>query len=279
MKAQVVVSRVTNATIDEWITGPLSKLLSEEVTKSLAEDLKLTPQDLLIMAYGNKEDCQTVMGRARLTLQEDFEERKLSPARTGMENNFCWILDFPMFGFDKTTQKYESVHHPFTAAHIQDLQLLQKPEDWLKVRSQAYDLVLNGQEVGGGSIRIHDATIQKFILDDVLKIEHQHLNHMLEALKSGCPPHGGIALGIDRLVAIICGANSIRDVIAFPKGMDGKDHLSKAPVPISDEEMKLYHIKVVDSEKSDIVGDQDQEFVEIPQSNDSTVSENIKAKN
>lgn len=196
-------------------------------------------------------------------LQEDFEQRKLLPVRTDMENNFCWILDFPMFGFDESSKKFESVHHPFTAAHIQDQQLLQNPDDWLKVRSQAYDLVLNGQEVGGGSIRIHDARMQQFILDDVLQIDHQHLSHMLEALKSGCPPHGGIALGIDRLVAIICGANTIRDVIAFPKGLDGKDHLSKAPVPISEEEMKLYHIKVVESvKKNENVLDQEMNSVD-----------------
>lgn len=104
--------------------------------------------------------------------------------------------------------------------------------------------MLNGQEVGGGSIRIHDAALQRRVLDDILRINHEHLSHLLDALATGCPPHGGIALGVDRLLAIVCGARSIRDVIAFPKGADGRDALSKAPVRIADAELELYHINV-----------------------------------
>lgn len=110
----------------------------------------------------------------------------------------------------------------------------------------AYDLVLNGNEIGGGSIRIHDATLQEYVLD-LLGIEKNCLLHMLEMLKSGCPSHGGIALGLDRLFAIILNASSIRDVIAFPKTLDGKDPLSGAPSPISEQEKKLYHINIVNS--------------------------------
>lgn len=110
----------------------------------------------------------------------------------------------------------------------------------------AYDLVLNGNEIGGGSIRIHDAALQEYVLE-LLDIEKSQLGHMLEMLKSGCPSHGGIALGLDRLFAIILNSASIREVIAFPKTLEGKDLLSGAPSPISDKDKKLYHIQTVDN--------------------------------
>ncbi|GBN70504.1 Aspartate--tRNA ligase, mitochondrial, partial [Araneus ventricosus] len=112
-------------------------------------------------------------------------------------------------------------------------------------RSQHYDLVLNGQEIGGGSIRIHDANLQKYVLEEVLKEDSSELQHLLDALSSGCPPHGGIALGIDRLLSIMCGCRSITEVIAFPKSLDGKDLMSGAPCSISDEDKRLYHIEPV----------------------------------
>lgn len=110
------------------------------------------------------------------------------------------------------------------------------------MRALAYDLVLNGQEVAGGSIRIHDASLQEHILD-LLKIEKDSLRHMLEMLKSGCPPHGGIAFGLDRLLSVILKTPSIRDVIAFPKTFEGKDPISGAPSPITEKDKKLYHIE------------------------------------
>lgn len=141
------------------------------------------------------------------------------------------------------------MHHPFTAPLVEDLDKFATSCDNLEsIRSEAYDLVLNGQEVGGGSMRIHDRDMQQFILEQVLKIPHDHLAHLLSALESGCPPHGGIALGLDRLIAILCRARSIRDVIAFPKSLNGRDPLSNAPVPISEEDMKLYHINIQETE-------------------------------
>lgn len=110
-----------------------------------------------------------------------------------------------------------------------------------QIRGQSYDLVLNGSEVGGGSLRIHNSQLQTEVLKK-LNIERKTMTHLLNALASGCPPHGGIALGLDRLLATMLKANSIRDVIAFPKGVDGKDHMSGAPVKISEQEKKLYHL-------------------------------------
>lgn len=206
------------------------------------------------------------MGKIRLAAADCLEENELMPRRSNNEYKFLWVVDFPMFTKSDTGTELESTHHPFTAPHPDDANLLEHPKCYEEIRSQAYDLVLNGQEIGGGSIRIHDATTQEKVLADILKIDHSHLGHLIDALASGCPPHGGIALGIrryphncfflnhncfflfflglDRLLSILCNTNSIRDVIAFPKGVDGKDHLSKAPVPLSTEELQMYNISV-----------------------------------
>lgn len=189
------------------------------------------------------------MGRVRTHLYNDLEQRGLVTERSKEDNKFLWIVDFPMFTKNEETNELESTHHPFTAPHSEDRHLLVNEESRILARSLAYDLVLNGQEVGGGSIRIHEAKLQKFVLDEILKLDRQHLKHMIEALQSGAPPHGGIALGIDRLMSIICNTDSIRDVIAFPKGFEGKDPLSKAPCEISEEEKKMYHIQIVEKEE------------------------------
>lgn len=158
--------------------------------------------------------------------------------------NFLWVVDFPLFTPNTETGELETTHHPFAAPHPDDMGCLNDPENYAKCRSLAYDLVLNGQEIGGGSIRIHNASLQRKILNDILRLDSEHLEHLLDALESGCPPHGGIALGIDRLLSIICRTNSIRDVIAFPKSTKGKDLLSKAPTDISPEELNLYHLSI-----------------------------------
>lgn len=195
------------------------------------------------------------MGKVRLHVYSDLEERGLVAERSKEENKFLWVVDFPMFTMNDDTNELESTHHPFTAPHPEDKHLLADKDSRILARSLAYDLVLNGQEIGGGSIRIHEAKLQKYVLDDILKLDRQHLKHMIEALQSGAPPHGGIALGIDRLMSIICNTKSIRDVIAFPKGLEGKDPLSKAPCEISDEEKKMYHIRIIgendDTEKAE----------------------------
>lgn len=182
------------------------------------------------------------MGRVRLAIQAQLEDSKKVPIRSNTDYKFLWVYDFPMFSINEAGQ-LESTHHPFTAPHPDDLDVLYSTKDYTKIRSQAYDLVLNGQEIGGGSIRIHDADMQKNVLNDILKIEHTHLSHLIGALDSGCPPHGGIALGIDRLISILCDTSSIRDVIAFPKGIN-VDPLSKAPIAITEDDMRLYHIEI-----------------------------------
>uniref|UniRef100_A0A665VRH1 Aminoacyl-transfer RNA synthetases class-II family profile domain-containing protein n=1 Tax=Echeneis naucrates TaxID=173247 RepID=A0A665VRH1_ECHNA len=183
-----------------------------------------------------------LLGKLRLRCAELLESCGVS-LRDPSAFHFLWVVDFPLFlPKEDEPEQLESAHHPFTAALLEDAHLLYTEPH--KVRGQHYDLVLNGCEIGGGSIRIHKASEQLHVLKNILKEDPSLLSHLLEALDSGAPPHGGIALGLDRLTSIIVGADSIRDVIAFPKSFRGRDIMSRAPDTVSEEELKPYHISV-----------------------------------
>ncbi|XP_032661979.1 aspartate--tRNA ligase, mitochondrial isoform X2 [Chelonoidis abingdonii] len=227
---------------DESLKSPLSKFLSEEQQSELIQALKVQADDVVLLAAGEHEKVCLVLGNMRLESANLLELRGLV-LRDPTAFHFLWVVDFPLFLHkEENPAELESAHHPFTAPHPSDTSLLYSEP--AKIRSQHYDLVLNGSEIGGGSIRIHNAEQQRFVLETVLKEDPELLSHLLEALKCGAPPHGGIALGLDRLICLVAGAPSIRDVIAFPKSFKGRDLMSNAPDYITPEELEPYHIQV-----------------------------------
>ncbi|XP_034950457.1 aspartate--tRNA ligase, mitochondrial isoform X2 [Chelonus insularis] len=212
----------------------------------LLQKSKYTKDDVLFLALGRKCDARQLLGKIRVGFTNIMESKNRQIR--SRDYKFLWITDFPLFEKDKDDAICSS-HHPFTAPHPEDMNHLKT--DPLRVRGLHYDLVLNGSEIAGGSIRIHNAKLQQQVLN-MLNIDSSQMKHLLEALDSGAPPHGGIALGLDRLVSIICNSSSIRNVIAFPKSMEGRDLMSGAPADISEEERKLYHLSILDNDAQDI---------------------------
>ncbi|MBI5969765.1 MAG: aspartate--tRNA ligase, partial [Deltaproteobacteria bacterium] len=210
-------------TPDGW-QSPIAKFLSDNEKTSISTALSGAPGDLLLFAADKPVVANTVLGRLRLNIGN----------RLGLipkdKLNFVWVTEFPMLDYDAAEKRFVAVHHPFTAPMDADLDKLDT--DPLKVRAQAYDLVLNGVEIGGGSIRIHRSDIQSKIFSMLGITEEDaaaRFGFLLEALKFGAPPHGGIALGLDRILAIMTGSESIRDVIAFPKTQKAADAMCDAP--------------------------------------------------
>ena len=160
--------------------------------------------------------------------------------------SLVWVTDFPMFEYDQTEKRCVAVHHPFTSPKIEDIPLLDSEP--LKARSRAYDLVLNGNEIAGGSIRIHDRELQSRVFG-LLGIDDEQakkkFGFMLEAFRYGAPPHGGIAFGFDRICMLLTGGNSIRDVIAFPKTTSAMSLMDDSPSEVDPEQLKELHIKIV----------------------------------
>nr|CDS32751.1 aspartyl trna synthetase mitochondrial [Hymenolepis microstoma] len=195
--------------------------------------------EAVIIAKGLDHAWRNALGTARVLIAKQVDSLGFEIYKPGFF--FHWVENFPLFSRDDNG-KFVSEHHPFTAPVEADMDLLySNPE---KVRGQHYDLVCNGQEVGGGSIRIHQHDMQRFILESILREDVSALKHLLEALSYGAPPHGGIALGLDRLVAILTGARTVRDVIAFPKTSEGRDLLSDSPDTVPPADLDRYSIRI-----------------------------------
>ncbi|NXP08408.1 SYDM protein, partial [Thinocorus orbignyianus] len=227
---------------DGSLKSLLTKFLDEKQQSELIQVLNLQVDDVVLLAAGEHKQVCSALGSLRLETADLLEASGLI-LRDPSAFHFLWVVDFPLFlPKEENPAELESAHHPFTAPHPSDTDLLYS--DPTKVRSQHYDLVLNGNEVGGGSIRIHNAEQQRFVLEKVLKEDSEVLSHLLEALEFGAPPHGGIALGLDRLISLIVNAPSIRDVIAFPKSFRGRDLMGNAPDYVTPEELEPYHIQV-----------------------------------
>uniref|UniRef100_A0A670Y8M2 Aspartyl-tRNA synthetase 2, mitochondrial n=1 Tax=Pseudonaja textilis TaxID=8673 RepID=A0A670Y8M2_PSETE len=235
---------IPQGAVSEAICGnsPLGKFLNEEQKSELIRTVEANMEDVVLLAAGQHKKVCSALGKLRLKSAELLEAKGLL-FRDPSAFHFLWVVEFPLFlPKEENPVELEAAHHPFTAPHPLDEHLLYS--DPSQVRGQHYDLVLNGNEIGGGSIRIHNAKQQRFILETVLKEDTELLFHLLEALESGAPPHGGIALGLDRLICLLVGGSSIRDVIAFPKSFKGRDLMSNAPDYVDPQELEPYHVQV-----------------------------------
>lgn len=225
--------------LENGLESPVVKYLEKNEVEMLRERFNAKPGDLILLVAGDFSTVNTALSRLR---NHFGREMKL------IDNNrfdFLWVVDFPLFEYSEEEKKITAVHHPFTSPRDEDIPLLE--DQTLKVKAKAYDVVLNGTELGGGSIRIHKKEIQERVFK-ILGISESDarlkFGFLLDALEFGAPPHGGIALGMDRLVAIICGANSIRDCIAFPKTQKAYCPMSDAPNVVDPKQLKELHIKL-----------------------------------
>jgi aspartyl-tRNA synthetase len=233
----------------EW-KSPIVKFFSDAEKAALTEKLKIEEGDLILFAADQWLNACEILGKIRGYSAELLKSQgKLSiPAD---KFNFLWVVDFPLLSFDKEQNRWYSSHHPFTAPVAEDIPFL--TTDPKKVRGQHYDIVVNGVELGGGSIRIHQPAVQKTIFEDVLQIPPEmvqaRFGYMLDAFRYGAPPHGGIALGFDRLIAILCGTPSIRDVIAFPKTAKGADLMTDSPASVEPKQLRDLHLELKAAKK------------------------------
>lgn len=227
----------------EW-KSPIVKFFSEEEKAALVETLGIEDGDIIFFAAAEWEQACSILGRVRLESAALLEKRGKIERRPD-DWKFLWVIEFPLMTYDEEHGRYVATHHPFTSPVPEDIELLDS--DPKSVRGQHYDLVLNGMEMGGGSIRIHQPALQKKVFEDVLKIPpdvvESRFGYMLKAFKYGAPPHGGIAFGLDRIVALLCGTTSIRDVIAFPKTQKGQDLMAQSPTPVTAKQLKELHIQ------------------------------------
>ena len=228
----------------EW-KSPIVKFFSDAEKQALTQKLAIEEGDLILFAADQWLNACEILGRIRLYCADVLKSKgKLSiPAD---QFNFLWVVDFPLLSFDKEQNRWYSSHHPFTAPVTEDIPLLKT--DPKKVRGQHYDVVVNGTELGGGSIRIHQPDVQKTIFEEILQIPpditQARFGYMLEAFRYGAPPHGGIALGFDRLIATLCGTPSIRDVIAFPKTAKATDLMTDSPAPVEAKQLRDLHLQL-----------------------------------
>ncbi|MFC2130400.1 aspartate--tRNA ligase [Bacteroidota bacterium] len=234
--------------INGKINSPIAKFFKEDDLNAIIEKAGAEEGDLLLFGSDNWTTCYTVLGALRLEIAK----------QTGIlekvkdKYNFLWVVDFPLLEFDDETQRHIAMHHPFTSPKKEDIELMES--DPGKVRARAYDLVVNGAEVGGGSIRIHDNEIQQKMFGLLGLSEDEARNKfgfLLDALKYGAPPHGGIALGLDRLVMILAGTENIRNVIAFPKTTSGLSLMDGSPSTVDEEQLKELGIKLIEEKQKD----------------------------
>ena len=231
---------------DGW-KSPITKRLSDDEINALKKRLNIEDGDCIFFAAGPWEQSCTILGRVRLECAEYME---LLEGNTDVD--LFWVTRFPLFGWDAETQRFCAIHHPFTRPVPEDVEKVLRGEISTDLCAEAYDIILNGNELGGGSIRIHerdlqDATFRALGLDEATIREQ--FGHLLSAFSFGAPPHGGLALGLDRVVMLLGGCSSIREVIAFPKNNRGADLMSDSPAPAEPNQLRDIHIQVKLPEK------------------------------
>ena len=225
---------------DGSFKSSVDKFYSQEDLKEWARITGAKPGDLILVLSGDLNSTRTQLSALRMEMAEQLGLRKPG------EFAPLWVVDFPLLEWDEETNRYHAMHHPFTAPKPEDAHLLDTEPG--KVRANAYDLVLNGNEIGGGSIRIHDKEMQAKMLNLLGFSDEEaqkQFGFLMNAFEYGAPPHGGLAFGLDRLVAILGGQETIRDYIAFPKNNAGRDVMIDAPDTISEEQLKELHLQIV----------------------------------
>lgn len=228
--------------------SPLWKIFSDAEKEAVAAKMNLEEGDIVFFAAGSRDSVSTILGRVRSECAVMMELLKDSKAF-----NFLWVVDFPLLAHDEESGHWVAVHHPFTRPHPDDIGLLEKG-DYENVRAVAYDVVLNGYELGGGSIRIHEKELQSKMFE-VLGVtpEEQQIKfaHILDAFRFGAPPHGGLALGLDRIAMLVSGEDSIREVIAFPKNNKGADLMAQSPCEIGMKELREVYVQSTYKKKTE----------------------------
>jgi aspartyl-tRNA synthetase len=227
---------------DKGVETQIAKFLSPEILENLGKRMKAEQGDMLFLVAGPPKIVNQSLSNLRL----EIARRKNLIDSAKFE--FTWVVDFPMFEYSEEYKKYTPSHHPFTSPLEEDIPLLDGPE-YYKARAKAYDLVLNGNEIGGGSIRIHNRELQQKIfklLDLTPEQAKQKFGFLLEAFEYGAPPHGGIAFGLDRIIMLMVGVQSIREVIAFPKTSNASSLMDGSPSPVDKEQLDELGIRIID---------------------------------
>lgn len=229
---------------DGSFKSSVDKFYSEEDVQKWAEKVGAQPGDLILILSGEKEPTQKALGELRLEMGNRMQLRKKGIFKP------LWVVDFPLLEWNEESQRWHAMHHPFTAPKPEDISMLDT--DPGKVRANAYDLVINGVEIGGGSVRIFNSELQSKMFDKLGFTPEQakaQFGFLMNAFKFGAPPHAGIAFGFDRLVSLFAGLDSIRDVIAFPKNNSGRDVMNDSPSPIANEQLVELNLKLDLKEK------------------------------
>lgn len=224
---------------DNQVKSSFAKFLTEEQIDGIIERMEAKPGDLLLFAADRDATVFAVLGALRVEIAQNLGMLKKDDFK------FLWVTEFPLLEYSEEDGKYKAVHHPFTMPMDEDLEYIES--DPGRVRAKAYDIVLNGTEIGGGSVRIHQSDIQKKMFDILglsQKVAEERFGYLLEAFKYGVPPHAGLAYGLDRVVMLMVGADSIRDVIAFPKNKDAACLMTEAPDTVDKEQLEELHIEI-----------------------------------